>query len=56
MFDFSGNNSLTELGFSRARARSQTEDHGSSYWEYEHGFLQAVDEARNFFRNHLGYA
>jgi len=56
MFDLSVNNSLTELGFTRARARSQTEDYGSHYWEFEHGFLQAVNEARDFFQNHLGYA
>lgn len=56
MFDLSGNNSLTELGFTRAWARLQTEDHGSNYWEFEHGFLQAVNEARNFFQNHFGYA
>ncbi|KAG5733072.1 hypothetical protein E4T56_gene3536 [Termitomyces sp. T112] len=36
---------VTELGFKGALAMKTTRDHGKSYWEYEHGFIQGVDAA-----------
>ncbi|KAF5361892.1 hypothetical protein D9756_002033 [Leucocoprinus leucothites] len=54
-FDLNGRDSLSELGFTRAWARRQTKDHRGNYWEYEHGFLQAVNEARNFFSRRYGF-
>lgn len=39
-----------ELGFTGAWARRTTKDWGEGYWEYEHGFMQAIDAAKRIFR------
>ncbi|KAF9524758.1 glycoside hydrolase superfamily [Crepidotus variabilis] len=36
---------ISRLGFKAARAYVNTTDHGKSYWEYEHGFIQGVNAA-----------
>ncbi|KAF9450693.1 glycoside hydrolase family 5 protein [Macrolepiota fuliginosa MF-IS2] len=54
-FNLNGRDSLTELGFARAWAQHQTDDHGQNYWEFEHGFLQAMDGAREFLKTRYGF-
>ncbi|KAJ3508976.1 hypothetical protein NLJ89_g5465 [Agrocybe chaxingu] len=36
---------ISEIGFKGAWARRRTTDHGSSYWEFEHGFVQGCKAA-----------
>ncbi|KAJ7801100.1 glycoside hydrolase superfamily [Mycena olivaceomarginata] len=40
---------VSELGFLGARAKTRTNDQ-SSFWEFQHGFRQGVNAARNDFR------
>ncbi|KAJ7777392.1 glycoside hydrolase superfamily [Mycena metata] len=40
---------VSELGFVGAWARTKTTDHGSSFWEFQHGFRQGADAARSHF-------
>ncbi|KAJ6581043.1 glycoside hydrolase superfamily [Mycena capillaripes] len=43
---------VSELGFVGAWAKTRTNDHGSSFWEFQHGFKQGVNAARSDFREH----
>jgi len=43
---------VSELGFIGAWARTRTTDHGSSFWEYHHGFKQGAAAARSDFREY----
>ncbi|KAJ6605816.1 glycoside hydrolase family 5 protein [Mycena sp. CBHHK59/15] len=43
---------VSELGFVGAWSKNRTEDHGSSFWEFQHGFNQGVVAARSDFRQH----
>ncbi|CAA7270598.1 unnamed protein product [Cyclocybe aegerita] len=36
---------ISEIGFKGAWARKRTADHGRSYWEFEHGFVQGSNAA-----------
>ncbi|KAF8995741.1 glycoside hydrolase superfamily [Cyathus striatus] len=44
-----GGGSASELGFVRALCMRRTEDHGSSYWEFEHGYVQGASKAREVY-------
>ncbi|KAJ7643382.1 glycoside hydrolase superfamily [Mycena polygramma] len=43
---------VSELGFVGAWAKTRTTDHGSSFWEFQHGFKQGVKAARRDFTDH----
>ncbi|KAJ7156885.1 glycoside hydrolase superfamily [Mycena crocata] len=43
---------VSELGFVGAWARNRTNDHGSSFWEFHHGFKQGLAAANEDFRQH----
>lgn len=46
---------MNEPGFSSAWAKkgcSVEERNKKSYWEYDHGFRQGIDGAREFMVNH----
>ncbi|KAF8874323.1 glycoside hydrolase family 5 protein [Gymnopilus junonius] len=47
--------SVNQLGFARAWARRKaaTTYDGKHYWEFETGFLQAVDEAASDYKSHV---
>ncbi|KAJ7886014.1 glycoside hydrolase superfamily [Mycena leptocephala] len=44
------NGVVSELGFVGGRAKTKTDDHGSSFWEFQHGFKQGVNAATSDFR------
>ncbi|KAF8815625.1 glycoside hydrolase [Phlegmacium glaucopus] len=45
-----GSITISEIGFKGAWAMKRTSDHGKSYWEFEHGFMQGVACAVDDFR------
>ncbi|KAJ7493283.1 hypothetical protein B0H11DRAFT_2228063 [Mycena galericulata] len=48
-----GNVAVSELGFVGAWAKTRTDDHGSSFWEFLHGFKQGAAAARKRFPGKL---
>lgn len=46
-----GSTTISEIGFKGAWAMKRTGDHGKSYWEFEHGFMQGVACAVQDFRS-----
>ncbi|KAJ6561112.1 glycoside hydrolase superfamily [Mycena vulgaris] len=52
MFFTSSSRNVSELGFVGAWARTRTQDRGSSFWEFQHGFKQGVAAARGDFRQY----
>ncbi|KAJ7460786.1 glycoside hydrolase superfamily [Mycena latifolia] len=51
-FFASSSRCVSELGFVGAWAKSRTKDHGSSFWEFHHGFKQGVAAARSDFQQY----
>ena len=47
----SGSRTVNEIGFKGAWARGCTADHGRSYWEFETGFIQALDAVRKDYES-----
>ncbi|KAF7317837.1 Glucan 1,3-beta-glucosidase 3 [Mycena kentingensis (nom. inval.)] len=48
-FEAAPNKPCSELAFVGALARMRTRDHGSSFWEFRHGFQQGAAEAKKDF-------